>query len=194
MDFAKLADICAKKGFRVAYENCCWATRAWNWKAVWQIVKKADRANLGLCLNTFQIAGGEFGDPTTKTGLIEGINRAELESSWRTSLQELTAIVPPEKIFLLQLSDAYKMDPPFQEPQDSQGQQPRSKWSHDYRPLPFDGGYLPVHQVLRAVLNTGFRGWLSIEVFDSNENLEDTDIEAFARRSKETVQNLLLFS
>lgn len=157
-------------------------------------MKKADRPNLGLCLDTFQIVGGEFGDPTTGTGLIEDISRAELESRWRANLRELAAIVPPEKIFLLQVSDAYKMVPPIEMSKDNQGQLPRSKWSHNYRPLPFDGGYLPVHDVLRAVLNTSFRGWLSIEVFDSNERLKDTDLEAFAKSAEESLRKLLLFS
>ncbi|KAH6953876.1 xylose isomerase-like protein [Ilyonectria sp. MPI-CAGE-AT-0026] len=159
------------------------------------LAKLADmyRHNLGLCLNTFQIAGGEFGDPTTKTGLIENISRAELETCWRASLRELARTVYAEKIFLLQISDAYKMDPPMEESKDGQGQGPRSKWSNDYRPLPFDGGYLPVHDVLRAVLNTRFRGWLSIEVYDS-KMLKDTDMEAFTKSAKDTLQNLLLFS
>jgi len=186
--------MCAEKGFRVAYENRCWATRTRTWKAVWEIVKKADKPNLGLCLDTFQILGGEFGDPTTGTGLIEDISRAELESHWRTSLRELTATVPPEKIFLVQLSDAYKMNPPIKESKDSQGSLPRSRWSQDHRPLPLDGGYLPVHDVLRAVLNTNFTGWMSIEVFDSDEELKYTDMEAFAKSAKETLQKLLLFS
>ncbi|KAK7928843.1 hypothetical protein PG985_005841 [Apiospora marii] len=145
-DLAKLADVCAENGFRLAYENRCWATQARTWRAVWDIVKKADRPNLGLCLDTFQTAGGEFGDPTTETGLIEGLSRAELQSRWRKSLQELAAIVPPERIFLLRISDAYRMDPPIKQSEDGQEQQARSEWSHSYRALPFDGGYLPVHE------------------------------------------------
>jgi hypothetical protein len=57
-DLAKLAEMCAEKGFRVVYENSCWATRTPTWKAAWEIVKKANQPNLGLALDTFQIAGG----------------------------------------------------------------------------------------------------------------------------------------
>ncbi|KAH7025251.1 xylose isomerase-like protein [Microdochium trichocladiopsis] len=135
-DVAKLADMCAEEGFRVAYENRCWATRTRTWKAAWEIVKNADKPNLGLCLGTFQILGGEFGDPTTRTGLIEDICRAELESRWRASLRQLSATVPAEKIFLVQLSDAYRMDPPIKESRDSQGSLSRFRWSQDHRPLP----------------------------------------------------------
>ncbi|KAH7012498.1 xylose isomerase-like protein [Microdochium trichocladiopsis] len=120
-DVAKLADMCAEEGFR---------------KAAWEIVKNADKPNLGLCLGTFQILGGEFGDPTTRTGLIEDICRAELESRWRASLRQLSATVPAEKIFLVQLSDAYRMDPPIKESRDSQGSLSRFRWSQDHRPLP----------------------------------------------------------
>lgn len=162
-DLTEIADICAEKGFCIAYENRCWATQTWTWKMVWEVVMKADRDNVGLCLDTFEIAGGEFGDPTTETGLIGGINRAELQSRWRTSLQELTAMVPPSKIYVIQLSDAYKMNPPIEGSRNSTGQRPRFTWSNSYRPLPFDGGYLPVHDVLGAILKTNFRGWLSIE-------------------------------
>lgn len=162
MDLAELADMCAERGFRIAYENWCWATYAPTWKAVWEIVKKANRPNLGLCLNTFQTAAGEFADPTTRSGLVEEISRAELETRWRSSLTELVAMIPARRIFLLRISDAYKMDPPMDPNRNSQGQPVRSRWSHGYRPKPLNGGYLPVHIILGAVLQTAFRGWLSL--------------------------------
>ena len=180
-DLAKLVEICAEKGFRVVYENLCWATRTLTWKAAWEIVKKVNQPNLSLTLDTFQIAGGEFGDPITRSGLIEDISRPELQARWRVSLQELLLTVPLEKIFVLQLSDAYKMNPPIEDLPDGQEQRPRSKWSQDYRPLPFDGGYLPVQDVLRAVLDTGFRGWMAVEVHDSLQELESSDMETFAK-------------
>jgi hypothetical protein len=57
------------------------------------------------------------------------------------------------------------MDPPLDKKPDEQGLRPRGRWSHDYRPLPYDGGYLLVVEVTKGVLATGFRGWMSIEVF-----------------------------
>ena len=72
----------------------------------------------------------------------------------------LTAKVLPEKIFFLQISDAYEMDPPLDKEPDEQGLRPKGRWSYDYRPLPYDRGYLPVVEVTKAVLGTGFRGWL----------------------------------
>jgi sugar phosphate isomerase/epimerase len=62
-DLAELADEMAPRGFRIAFENWCWATRAPGWRDVWRIVEKADRPNVGLCLDTFQSAGGEWAYP-----------------------------------------------------------------------------------------------------------------------------------
>lgn len=42
----------------------------------------------------------------------------------------------------------------------------KSGGSHDYRPLRFEGGYLPVAEVASIVLKTGVRSWWSVEVFD----------------------------
>ncbi|KAK6952538.1 hypothetical protein Daesc_007079 [Daldinia eschscholtzii] len=190
-DLAELADMCAAKGFRIAYENWCWATHAPSWKDVWRIVEKANRSNLGLCLDTFQSGGGEWADPTTKSGLVEGISREELETRWKQSLAELSRTIPPEKIYLLQISDAYKMDPPIEAKENEEGLRPRGQWSHDYRPLPYDGGYLPVQDFLKAVLETGFRGWLSIEVFDGKGPDKYSDMLGFSQKAMSSLLKLL---
>ncbi|KIV79876.1 hypothetical protein PV11_07417 [Exophiala sideris] len=191
-DLAELADIFAEKGFRIAYENWCWATHAPTWKDVWEIVKKADRPNLGLCLDTFQSAGGEWGSPMTKSGLIEDVDKSELDKSWKASCEELSKTVPAEKIFFLQISDAYKMDPPLEDKADESGLRPRGQWSHDYRPVPYNGGYLPVEDFTKAVLATGFRGWLSMEVFDGKapEKYGD-DMTPYAKGAFVSLQKLL---
>ncbi|KAI1307481.1 3-dehydroshikimate dehydratase [Xylaria venustula] len=187
-DLAELADLCAEKGFRIAYENWCWATAAPNWKDVWTIVRKANRPNLGLCLDTFQSGGGEWADPTTASGLL---GHAELGGRWRDSLKELSAVVPAEKIYLLQISDAYRMNPPLEDKKDESGLRPRGQWSHDYRPLPFDGGYLPVQEFLDAVLATGFRGWLSVEVFDGRGKDKYDDMGDYSKKAMASLHKLL---
>ncbi|ETI22452.1 hypothetical protein G647_06527 [Cladophialophora carrionii CBS 160.54] len=191
-DLAELADVFAEKGFRIAYENWCWATHAPTWKDVWEIVKKANKPNLGLCLDTFQSAGGEWGSPVTKSGRIEDVSTEQLEKRWKASCEELARTVPSEKIFLLQISDAYKVDPPLQDKADESGLRPRGQWSHDYRPLPYDGGYLPVEDFTRAVFKTGFRSWVSVEIFDSKgpEKYGD-DMGEFAKKAFQSVTKLL---
>lgn len=193
-DLAELADILALRRFRIAYENWCWATHAPTWKDVWTIVQMADRPNIGLCLDTFQTAGGEWGDPTTGSGRVEtaNITEEELTMSYKISLDELTRTVPPDKIYFLQISDAYKVNPPLKPEPDESGLRPRGRWSHDYRPLPYDGGYLPIAPFVQAVLSTGFRGWFSIEVFDGRfEEKYGNDLAGYAKKAAEAHKRLL---
>lgn len=139
-DLACLADMLALRGFRLAYENWCWATRAPTWKDVWTIVKKADRPNIGLCLDTFQTAGGEWGDPTTLSGRIEegGITPENLSRAYAASLDELAKTVPADKIYFVQISDAYHLEPPMDVAvSPASGLRPRGRWSHEHRPLPY---------------------------------------------------------
>ncbi|QDS67427.1 hypothetical protein FKW77_000243 [Venturia effusa] len=165
-DLQELADTLANKKFRICYENWCWSSHAPDWKDVWDIVQKVDRPNVGLCLDTFQTAGGEWGDPTTESGLVESVSKDELGKKFQDSLDQLSKTIPADKIYLLQISDAYKPKQRISERECENGLQPRGQWSHDFRPLPFNGGYLPVVEVTKAVLRTGFRGWFSYEVFD----------------------------
>lgn len=133
-----------------------------------------DRSNIGLCLDTFQTAGGEWGDPTTKSGLIESMgSKEEMEKKFHASLEELSRTIPADKIYLLQISDAYKVPTPFENKVKDE-LRPRGRWSHDFRPYPFNGGYLPVVDVAKAVLRTGVRNaWFSMEVFDGGKSGEE---------------------
>lgn len=192
-DLAELADMLAQKGMRIAYENWCWSTHAPDWKHVWAIVKLANRPNLGLCLDTFQSAGGEWADPRTKSGLLDDeIDPKEIQERWEKSIKEMVATVPGEKIFLLQISDAYKMETPIENKNDESGLRPRGQWSHDYRPLPYDGGYLPTVDFLKATLDTGFRSWLSIEVFDGKgpEKYGD-DLKGYAKKAMKSLERMV---
>lgn len=146
------------------------------------------RPNFGLCLDTFQTAGGEWGDPTTLSGMLEpppggGKTREEVEQRFAESMKELSETVPKEKIYLLQISDAYRLAAPMSADVDGEGLRPRGRWSHDFRPAPFRGGYLPVGEVVKAVLGTGFRGWLSYEVFDAGPDGRgrEYEMDEFAR-------------
>ncbi|KAH8923834.1 xylose isomerase-like protein [Atractiella rhizophila] len=192
-DLRQLADLLAEKNFRMCYENWCWSTHAPGWKDVWDIVQKVDRPNVGLCLDTFQTAGGEWGDPTTASGVREDVSKEELEERFSTSLQELGRTIPKEKIYLLQISDAYKPKEPFSDSADEAGLRPRGRWSHDFRPLPFDGGYLPVVEVTKAVMQTGFRGWFSYEVFDGREDGKgkEYDLKEYAQKAKDAHLKLM---
>lgn len=157
----------AEHSMRLAYENWCWATAAPTWREAWELVETAHRPNIGLCLDTFQIAGGEWADPTTQSGRRGDVAKPDLDEEFRQNLQSLSSTIPSEKIYLLQVSDAYKPPNPLDPKPDKCGLRPRGKWSSSFRPMPGkEGGYLPVEEVARAVKDTGFAGWFSIEIFD----------------------------
>lgn len=62
------------------------------------------------------------------------------------------------------------------------------------RPVPFAGGYLPVVEVAKAVLQTGFRGWFSMEVFDGGSDGSDQDwkdMTGYAKRAMASHERLL---
>lgn len=194
-DLKELADLLALHNFRLAYENWCWSTHAPDWKDVWDIVNRVDRPNIGLCLDTFQTAGGEWADPTTRSGLLEDQgSKEEMEKKFHESLRNLSATIPADKIYILQISDAYKPQEPLDPNPDENGLRPRGRWSSCLRPIPFNGGYLPVMDVAKAVLQTGFRSWFSMEIFDggpSGEDQEWKDFTAYTEKAMQAHERLL---
>lgn len=192
-DLRELADLLAQHNKRLAYENWCWSTHAPTWHSVWQIVEAINRPNVGLCLDTFQTAGGEYGDPTQPSAVINDASPASTMKAFRESLADLARTVPPERIYLLQISDAYKPASGPLADNVVDGLRPRGRWSHDFRPMPYDGGYLPIEEVARAVLQTGFRGWFSMEIFDGGADGKGKTYEMgdFAKRAMESMRKLL---
>lgn len=191
-DLRDLADMLAKKNMRIAYENWCWSTHAPDWEDVWDICQKVDRPNFGLCLDTFQSAGGEWGDPTTKSGMVEdGRTPEQVEKDWKASCDRLVRTIPKDKIYLLQISDAYRPKEPLAK-DEVDGLRPRGRWSSCLRPLPFEG-YLPVVDFTKAVLQTGFRDWFSYEIFDGGLEGKGKDYELgpFAKHAMETQKKLM---
>jgi len=179
-DLAELADMAKQYGMRASYEPWCWAAHAPTWETTLDIVQRADRDNLTLCLDTFQIAGGpDFADPASTTGWAH----ADSEKRLADSLEHLARICPPEKVLLLQVSDATRLDPPIGKGshvdgdyKPEEGVKTREVWSHGCRPLPYKGGYLPVEAVTRALVKTGWRGPLSYEVFELSQAENDASI------------------
>lgn len=59
-------------------------------------------------------------------------------------------------------------------------------------PTSYDGGYLPIVEFVRTVLDTGFNGWLSVEVFDGRfEDKYGDDLRGFARKAMESYRKLI---
>jgi sugar phosphate isomerase/epimerase len=79
-DLRKLATLAVPHGIRIAYEALSWGRHVNEYPQAWDIVAEADRANLGLAIDSFHILATETG--------VEG-------------LQEIAS----DKIFLVQLAD-----------------------------------------------------------------------------------------
>ena len=79
-DLQKLAMLAVPLNIRVAFEALSWGRYLNEFPQAWDLVQEADRANLGVCLDSYHILA----------------NRTELER-----LQD----IDPNKVFLVQLSD-----------------------------------------------------------------------------------------
>ncbi|RDV26776.1 sugar phosphate isomerase/epimerase and 4-hydroxyphenylpyruvate domain-containing protein [Alteromonas aestuariivivens] len=80
-DLALLADLAAQYGFKLGYEALSWGRYVNDYLAAWEIVKLADRHNLGIVLDTFHIMAR------------------------KTPIEPIRSI-PKHKITLVQLADA----------------------------------------------------------------------------------------
>lgn len=178
-DFQELADLAAEQDppISIAYENWAWGVHVNTWEQTWEICKRVDRPNFGLCLDTFQICARTYVSPTSPPHLYDPSAPFEKFSQ---SMNNLINTVSPEKIFYLQISDGSNKISSHELAQRAKAQSihPLYAWSKAWRPLPFMdkipvnseekvdyGGFLPVAEVVRAVLATGWDGPWSYEVF-----------------------------
>lgn len=169
---------------RFAYESLSWSTRVDTWEACWDVVRRVDRPNFGMCLDTFNIAGRIYADPASPSGKLPGCDRAVRESVGR-----LVAEVDVRKVFYVQVVDAERLAEPLIEghPLYQPHQSPRMSWSRNCRLFYGEhgrGAYLPVQQIAAAFFKgLGFRGWVSLELFNRRMSESDPDIpEELARR------------
>lgn len=65
---------------KIAYEPLGWSTHVKTWEYALELIKKVDRVNIGLCLDTFHIASLLSHSPETSTGLREGGEEALKQS------------------------------------------------------------------------------------------------------------------
>ena len=80
-DLAELADLAARRGFRIGYEALAWGKHVHDWMQAWDLVRRADRPNLGIVLDSFHAFA--------RKNPIEGI-----------------AAIPGDRIALIQAADA----------------------------------------------------------------------------------------
>ncbi|KAL7795759.1 xylose isomerase-like protein [Trichoderma ceciliae] len=186
-DMVEIAEIGLKANpvVRFAYEALCWGTRVDTWEASWDVVQRVNRPNFGICLDTFNIAGRIYADPSVSSGRIENCDEAV-----EASLHEMIASVDLQKLFLVQMADAEKLARPLDNNHTFYNleQPPRMSWSRNARLFygePHHGGYLPIKRILDVIIrDIGYQGWLSFEVFNRILLENDGRIpETMARRA-----------
>lgn len=187
-DLAHAADVAYP--VRVAYEALAWGTYINTWEDCWDIVVRANRPNLGICLDTFNIAARLWADPTSSSGRLP----AHADDDLERSMAQLVREIPPQRVFMVQLADGEKVHP--QTPFLHASSLPKLlAWSRNARLFPCEeerGGYLPIQQVTEACLDgLGYTGWVSMEVFSRTTQEDNPSVPyehaARAKRSWEGV-------
>jgi 4-hydroxyphenylpyruvate dioxygenase len=172
---------------RFAYESIAWANHINKWEACWDIVCQVDRPNFGICLDTFNIAARVFADPASVTG-----KTVSAESDIHNSIQRLRSTIDPRKIFFVQVVDGERLRSPLIPGHELyvEGQPSRMSWSRSARLFPFEedrGGYLPIVKIAKALFDTGFEGWVSLELF--SRTLANPDPDTPEQHSKRGIRS-----
>lgn len=167
-DMVEVADLGLNRArpIKFAFENLCWGTHVDTWEQAWEIVRRVDRANFGICLDTFNIAGRVWADPTSPDG-----KAVDADAALDASLKRLVDTVDPSKVFYIQLVDAEKLVKPLDVTHEyyAEGQPARMSWSRNARCFMYEsdrGAYLPVEKVARLIIHElGYSGFISMELF-----------------------------
>ncbi|KAJ5666683.1 hypothetical protein N7462_011092 [Penicillium macrosclerotiorum] len=167
-DLQKVADMGAaeKPVVRFAYENLCWSTIIDTWEKLWEVVRRVDRPNFGMCLDTFNIAGRIWADPASPTG-----KTPNADTDLKQSIERLVNEVDVSKVFYIQVVDAEKMESPLVagHPFHVDGQPARMSWSRNARTFMYEderGAYLPAESVAKAIIfGLKYEGYVSMELF-----------------------------
>ncbi|GAA6034698.1 hypothetical protein NBRC10512_000328 [Rhodotorula toruloides] len=183
-DLRWLADLAASYSppIRIMYEGLSFGTHRRSWQDVWQVVERADRPNLGICLDSFNTLALEWASPYTRSGRLSD----DVDDKLEKNMRELVRRVPGDKIFLYQIADARLMSPPLSPPSDP-SIPPIRPWSRSHRLFPLEhslGAYLPVQRFSDAVLATGYKGTWSAEVFNDSLSAKGEEVpREHARRA-----------
>jgi len=127
-DFHELGERARARGLRVGYEALAWGRHVNDYRDAWEIVRRADHPAIGIILDSFHALA-----PAFPTGAIRAI--------------------PADKIFLVQLADAPKLELDV------------LSWSRHFRSFPGQGD-LPLADFMQSVAATGYAGPLSLEIFN----------------------------
>ena len=178
---------------KVGFEALSWGAHVDVWSQAWQVVQRTDRCNIGLILDSFNTLAREYADPCSSSGVQEpaSVTLAALDASLRGITQ-----LPGDKIFLLQIGDAKRMpEPLLPSPSADEPRPSRMIWSRSSRLFPCEqerGAFMPVPQFVKAVVQAGYKGPWSIEVFNSTlESGADEVPSEHATRAREGLDRLV---
>lgn len=175
-DYSKVADnlkrlglLAQKYNIEIAYEATAWGIHIDTWQQTRDIAALTGLPNIRLCLDTFHIAAKEAGDPFNLATPI----RSDGPRRLKKSLDELKSTVKASDIAYFQLSDASVADPEQKGyPMRDTKQPPFMTQSRNCRMFPCEppqyGGTLPALEVAKTVFEMGYRGWVSMEVFNTD--------------------------
>src|SRR5690349_15458135 len=127
-DFHELGETAARRRMRVGFEALAWGRHVSDYRDAWEIVRRADHKAIGVILDSFH-------------ALARPLPMAAIRS------------IPADKIFLVQLADAPKLDLDI------------LSLSRHFRCFPGQGE-LPVTEFMQAIEATGYAGPLSLEIFN----------------------------
>lgn len=176
----------------IAYEPMSWSTHVSTWQSTLRLIEAVDCSNFGLCLDSFHILTKLWGSPYEASGKYP-----TADADLAASLASFKKDFPIDKLFYVQLSDAERFDPVFSKkhPWFVEGEAAEFTWSKHARPFPGEtnlGGYLPVGHFLKAcVVDVGFQGWISMEIFDRRMRDARFEIDEAATRATSSWAKLL---
>jgi 4-hydroxyphenylpyruvate dioxygenase len=127
-DLHELGQRAAKRGLRIGYEALAWGRFVNDHRDAWEIVRRTNHDVVGLILDSFHT-------------LSRGIEVGSIRS------------IPKDKIFVVQLADAPKLELDL------------LSWSRHFRNMPGQGD-LPLVDFMAAVQATGYDGVISLEIFN----------------------------
>lgn len=150
-DFQELGERAQRRGLRVGYEALAWGRHISDHRDAWEAVRRADHPNIGLILDSFHTLA----------------RRIDVES---------IRAIPGDRIFIVQLADAPRIDMDL------------LYWSRHFRNMPGEGD-LPVVDFMRAVAATGYSGPLSLEIF--NDQFRGGSPRSIAIDGRRSLVNLM---
>jgi 2-keto-myo-inositol isomerase len=155
-DLRKVAMLATPLGLRVGFEALSWGRHVNDFAQSWEIVQLADRANLGVCIDSFHVLAN---------------------CSLNDSNFDALATIPGERIAFVQLSDF--MWNAVRTPEE------RIETARHLRVFPGEGVHsAELSRMIRMIDQSGYRGDWSFEVF--NDDYVQMPSETVALRARDS--------